>query len=616
MNKSFNWITVLLLLAACQSKKNNDGTYNVVQNSDSLQYVQIADAKTWDASWKKENTLVYQVLQEPDNLHPTNGKTLMRSEVMLYTQYFLINIDYYSNKLRPSLVKSLPVYSQKDMSYTYELRDEPTWDNGDRLSVDDIIFSLKAYKCPFTQNDFFKPYLENMSDIVVDAANPRMFTIKVKKPYIQDVAIWGDIIIMQRKFHDPQNVLANYTIAQLSTKDFDKIAKSDVKEWSKEFNAEDVGFDPKKLNGLGAYKVAEWQQGQYLTLVKKANHWTKNSNDAFETAYPEKIIFKINQDPNSNILEFKKQSFDASTTLATKSLFALQQDSLFNSNYNSQFTNTYNYSYAAFNTKPDGVKNKKLFNDVKVRKAMCMLVPYEQINKVVYMGQYKRQEGPVCHYKKEFNKDLKATEYNFNEAVKLLANAGWKDTDADGVLDKTIDGVKTPFEFSLNVYAGIPDWQDFALLMAGEMKKAGIVVNVTPLDVPTVLEKAHTHNFDMMLSVWTTSVAPEDYTQIWHSQSWTDNGDNYSGFGTPESDALIDSMKYEMDDAKRIAMDGRFQQMVVNEYPYIFMFNSQRRVAVHKRFGNCEMFFEKPGILLNNLKLLPEGATVKDAVNP
>ena len=152
--------------------------------------------------------------------------------------------------------------------------------------------------------------------------------------------------------------------------------------------------------------------------------------------------------------------------------------------------------------------------------------------------------------------------------------------------------------------------------MACEMKKAGIIVNVNPLDVPTLLDKARTHNFDMMLSVWTTSVAPEDYTQIWHSQSWTDNGDNYSGYGTPESDALIDSMKYEMDDTKRIAMDNRFQQMVVNEYPYIFMFNSQRRVAIHKRFGNCEMFFEKPGILLNNLKLLQGSALAKDAVNP
>lgn len=616
MKLNFRHLSILLFLVACQSKKSKNGSYDVVQNNDSLKYVRIADSKTWAEDWKKENTLVYQVLQEPDNLHPTNGKTLMRSEVMMYTQFYLINIDYYSNELRPSLVKDMPVYSDKERSYTYELRDEPTWDNGDKISVEDIIFTLKAYKCPLTQNDFFKPYLENITDIVADEGNTRKFIIKVKKPYIQDVAIWGDIIIMQRKFHDPQNILANYTLEQLNAKDFDKAAKVDVKEWSKAFNGEEVGFNPQKLNGLGAYKVEEWQQGQYLTLVKKANHWAKNSNNTFETAYPEKIIFKISQDPNNNILEFKKQTFDASTTLATKSLFALQQDSLFNLNYNSKFTNTYNYSYAAFNTKPDGVKNKKLFDDVKVRKAICMVVPYEQINKVVYMGQYKRQEGPVCHYKNEFNKNLKATDYNFNEAVKLLAEAGWKDADADGVLDKTIDGVKTPFEFNLNVYAGIPDWQDFALLMASEMKKAGIIVNVTPLDVPTLLDKARTHNFDMMLSVWTTSVAPEDYTQIWHSQSWTDNGDNYSGYGTPESDALIDSMKYEMDDTKRIAMDNRFQQMVVNEYPYIFMFNSQRRVAIHKRFGNCEMFFEKPGVLLNNLKLLQGSALAKDAVNP
>jgi hypothetical protein len=66
---------------------------------------------------------------------------------------------------------------------------------------------------------------------------------------------------------------------------------------------------------------------------------------------------------------------------------------------------------------------------------------------------------------------------------------------------------------------------------------------------------------------------------------------------------------------KRIGMVGRFQQMVVNDYPYIFMFNSQRRVAAHKRFGKCEMFFEKPGLLLNNFQLL-NSSTSQNAVNP
>ncbi|HQO87007.1 MAG TPA: ABC transporter substrate-binding protein, partial [Bacteroidia bacterium] len=193
---------------------------------------------------------------------------------------------------------------------------------------------------------------------------------------------------------------------------------------------------------------------------------------------------------------------------------------------------------------------------------------------------------------------------NYSEATKLLADAGWKDSDNDGVLDKMIGGIKEDFKFDMNIYAGIPDWNDLSLMLAAELKKAGIVMTIVPLEVPVFLEKARTHDFDMLMSVWTTNVSPDDFTQLWHTSSWSENGDNYSGFGNNTSDALIDSIKYTVDDSLRTAMDKRFQKMVVDDMAYIFLFNSQRRIAVHKRFGNVNLYFEKPGLLLNTFRLL------------
>ena len=51
-------------------------------------------------------------------------------------------------------------------------------------------------------------------------------------------------------------------------------------------------------------------------------------------------------------------------------------------------------------------------------------------------------------------------------------------------------------------------------------------------------------------------------------------------------------------------MSQKLQTLIYNEQPYIFLFAPQRRIAVHKRFGNQEYYFERPGLLLNNLKLL------------
>lgn len=101
------------------------------------------------------------------------------------------------------------------------------------------------------------------------------------------------------------------------------------------------------LNGLGAYQVAAWENGQSIVLTKKKNHWTEKleHKSAYETAFPEKIIFKLNQDENAQILEFKNQTMDASTWLATKTLLKLQEDSNFNRNYHSRFTDSFDYTY-------------------------------------------------------------------------------------------------------------------------------------------------------------------------------------------------------------------------------------------------------------------------------
>ncbi|MBK7853584.1 MAG: hypothetical protein IPJ79_00500 [Bacteroidetes bacterium] len=61
------------------------------------------------------------------------------------------------------MVKSLPLISKDGLSYTYELRDEPKWDDGSPLSVDDVIFTMKAHKCPLVNNPTLKPYISDIA---------------------------------------------------------------------------------------------------------------------------------------------------------------------------------------------------------------------------------------------------------------------------------------------------------------------------------------------------------------------------------------------------------------------------------------------------------------------
>ena len=612
-------VSLVLLFAAC----GVDGTSTVINednkniSANQTKFIKIEDATSFLPSWSKENVLVFNVVGEPDEMHPTNGIIVYRSEIMGYTQVYLIGTDFQTLTLRPIAVKSMPTISENGKEYTYEVRNDIKFDDGSTLSVEDIIYTYKANKCPLTNNPSAKSYLENLVDIVVDKNNPNVFTIIMKEKYIQNIRFLVEFPIMQRTFFDPKNVMSKYTFAQFNDKNFKADEHKDLSDWANEFNSAKYSRDPKYTVGAGAYRLEKWEPGQSITLVRKENHWTKGTDKMYYTSYPDKIIFKLNKDPNSLMLEFKAQTLDASTSLSNKSLLELQADTNFNANYNSRFTDTYNYGYIAMNMKPDGIKHKKLFVDKKVRRAMAVLTPLDDMNRINNKGKNKRITGPVSFLKPEYNTDLKLIPFDIEAAKKMLDEAGWKDTDGDNIRDKMIDGEKVKMEFMLGYFTTSVEWKDIAKMVSEQMYKAGVVAILNPLDPSVMVEQASNHNFDMIIASWAGNVFPEDYTQLWHTSAWTSKGSNFTGFGNAETDALIDSIKYTLDPAKSIPMLKRFQAIVYDEQPYIFMFAGLRRNIIHKRFGNQEMYFERPGVWLSNLRLLSnEGTSMKVSANP
>lgn len=606
-----------VVLSSCgggdTSKASSEGKDKVAEVGE-LTYVQIPDATEIDPNWSKENTVVYHVIGEPDDMHPTNGNSATRTFLNNYTQNFVMASDIKMLDARPDVVKAWPEVSEDELEFTYELRDEPTWDDGTQLTVEDVIFTFKAVKCPLTNNPHAKPYVENLETIVVDPANPRRFTLKMKKKYIQNIVFLTDYPMLQESYWDPSKTLRKYSFQQLDDANLNTNA-SDLNAWATEFNDAKYSRKPEFLVGMGPYQFAEWKPGQSYTLVRKENHWTsKLSNpNEYETSYPDKIIFKINTDPNSQALEFKTQTLDASTYLSIKKLLELQEDPNFEANYHSRFTNTYNYSYMAFNCRPDGVEHKKFFDDKRVRRAVAMLVPVDQINMVLNRGKNKRMVGPVSPLKKEYNHDLPLIQKDLEGAKLLLEEAGWTDTDGDNIRDKVVDGEKLSFEFDLHYMTTQVEWRDEAQMIAEALYEAGIKCNITPLDFAVHYDRARNHKFDAMLAAWAGSSVPEDFTQIWHTESWASKGSNFGGFGNAESDALIDSLKYELDMEKRIPMARKLQAMIYEEQPYVFMFASTRRNVIHKRFGNADMYFERPGVIINNLKLLTSASSAPTA---
>ena len=551
----------------------------------------------------QNNTLVVHLLSEPDDMHPTNGASAVRAEINLYTNLSLLRVNYKTGELLPCLAKALPTVSADGLSYTYEIKDGMTWDDQTPITAADIAFTTKASKCLFTNNPGLKPYWENIKEIQLDRTNKQKFTIVMKRPYILNTWFWTDFPIIEEGFYDKQKTLTKYTEEQLTDSIFLK-TKTDIKQWADEFNSPKYYSDPNFLSGAGPYKITKWDKGVSITLEKKKNHWSENCQENWYCqANADKIILKLNSNNASAVLELKNGLLDVSGMIDYASFTELSHDENFTKNYTLKLADTYNYTYVAMNMKPNGQKHQKLFNDVLVRKAMALLTPYEQINKTLYENHNKRVVCPISPNKLDFNTDLKPVEYNVAKAKELLKQAGWEDTDNDQILDKLIDGKKVKFECAINFISGSKVWEDLAKQLAESMSKANIYAMLNPQDYNGFFSSVTSHEFDMSIGAWQSSATPEDFSQLWGSAAWTNNGLNFTGFGNAQSDALIDSINVSVDEQKRIALSKRFQKLVYDEQPYIFLFTQTRRIIVNKRWDNLEVYTEYPGVLLNTLKL-------------
>ncbi|TND10038.1 MAG: extracellular solute-binding protein [Bacteroidetes bacterium] len=582
--------------------------------SDQKKFIRNEPAAKWESDWSKENIVVYHWRAEPDNLHPTNGKSNPRRVILDFTQRFILSTD----DLRPDLVKSMPEVSADELNYTYELREEPRWDDGSPVTLEDVVFSLMANKCPLTNNPHAKDYINSLKTIKADPANPRKFTMVMKSKYIQNMAFLSDIAIMQRKYFDPKNVLGKFTMEQFDDPKFMETKHPDLEAWAKEFNDPKYGRDLAFLRGLGAYKVNAWEEKQRIELVRKKDHWTTKLPNAtmYDASYPDKIILKINVDDNSISLEMKKQAIDVSTWISTVKLIELQEDANFNKNYNSQFVDNFDYQYMGLNMKPQSVNRQPFFTDKKVRRAMAMLTPVDQIIQTYLKGRATRMTSYISPIKSCYNTDLKPVPFDLEGARKLLDEAGWKDSDGDNIRDKSIDGKKISFEFELTYIAGNPVTENIVKNISSEMYKAGIKANIRGVEFVAFYEKVQAHDFDMYMGAWAGSFYIDDPKQIWSSANWENKGSNYVGFGSAESDRLIDSIRTTPNDSVRVPMEKRLQAIIYEDQPYIFLYVPPRKVAMHKRFGNGDFYFEKPGVLLNNMRLLDgaKGASSKPSM--
>ena len=403
MKKILTGLLAIICLTQCKDKK--ESALTPISGISS----RIEDEREMHADWSKENTVIVHSISDPDNLHPTNGNSAPRSEIMLLTQRSILYTDFENQSMIAGLVKTSPVASADGLTYIYQLKPGPEWDDKTPFTFEDVLFTAKAYLCPLVNDPAVKTYWRNLKNIIQDENDKNKFQVIMKAKNIQNQFWFGSFPVLQRKFHDPKNVLANYSLEQFNDTSFRAENEKELSDWATEFNSDKNGRDPEYLNGLGMYKVERWESGQFITLVKKKNHWTENSHDYHEHSFPEKIIYKINKDDNSQQLEFKNQNFDVTNNISMSGFLALNENATFKNNYSSFVSPTYNYTYIGLNQRPQQANRNPLFTDKNTRRAIALSISIEKITKLIYAqysSQCRQMIANVSPLKKEFNSEL------------------------------------------------------------------------------------------------------------------------------------------------------------------------------------------------------------------
>ncbi len=555
----------------------------------------VVDACRTPTKKAPQNEVVVYAGADPDMLNPVNSLNSQTSHLSKFLFQQLINIDHHTLELVPVLAESLPQLEElpdNKLKITYRIRKEARWDNGTPITAKDVAFSMKVIKCPGVDNARMKPYFEFIEDIIFYPEDPLKFSYLCKEKYILTEIGSGDYSILPAYVYDPQGLLANYTIKQFNEKGDSLKETPDIKAFAESFNSEKYQRDSAFISGSGAYRLSRWETGQRIVLTKKEQWWgstVPDKHDFFE-AYPDKITFETVTDKGTALVALKSGKLHVMRDIPPKDFLDLKVSEKFTADYHLHTP----ISVGIFDIRLNVLSPK--LSDKKVRKALAHLVNVDKIIETVLYGFGVRVSGPV-HPAKEgaYHSSLEPYGYDPGKSKKLLEDAGWKDTDADGIVDKTIDGERVSMELEFLYNSSNDIRKAIGLIFQEEARKIGIKVNVSALEWSVFLKRQRSHDFELLAGgSGAYPAVPWDPKQNWHTDSYN-KGSNYSGFGNAETDALIEEIRIELDEEKRNRLTWKLQEIIHEEVPHIFLYSKQERIAIHKRFDNAEPSVIRPG---------------------
>jgi peptide/nickel transport system substrate-binding protein len=434
----------------------------------------------------------------------------------------------------PSIADSWQ-FSKDCLSLTFKLRKDVKWHDGKPFTAEDVLFTYKAMMNPKTPTAYRDDF-ELVRDVQV--LDPHTVRVIYSQPYAKALGSWGQAML-------PKHLLEKY-VEEGKLREAPQVAKP---------------------VGTGPYRFLESKTGEKVVLVANKDYYLGGR------PYLSRIVYRIIPSQATMFLEAKAKGVDMTRLTAIQ--YARQTDyPAFKKDFNKYRYADNRYTYFGFNLKDPR------FADRRVRQAFAHAINKPELIEGVLMGMGSEATGPYRPDTWAYTDKVKRYPYDTAKAKQLLADAGWKDRNGDGIL-RNKDG--QPFTFTIRTNQGNEERKKIAEIIQERLKEIGVQTDIQTIEWAAFLkEYIRQKRFDAIVLGWGTGTDPDQYA-VWHSSQSGPEQLNSVSYANPEVDALLEKGRASCHQNERVATYHRIQEILAEDQPYIFLYFQDSLWAVSSR---------------------------------
>jgi peptide/nickel transport system substrate-binding protein len=448
-----------------------------------------------------------------DSMSPLVGQTAFDYDVW-NNQYETVTRKAAADfETTPGLAESWEA-SNDGKTYTYKLRGGLKWSDGQPLTANDIAFTINRGREEEWLN--YSSWVGNLTAKVIDDRTVEV-TSSVPDPKLPGL---GDVYIL------PEHV-------------WGKLSADEISKYPGEDGV-----------GSGPFVLDEFKRGQYVRLKSNPNYW--------EGQRPiDEVVFRIFNNPDAMVAALERGEIDAAHNVPSQAMERLSTaDSIVPVEGNQG-----GFDEIAING-GDGLKKPHpALLDRNVRVAIAHAIDKQTLLDRVWLGLGSVEESVSPSADPAWVPEIPADElfeYDPEKANQILDDAGYEDTDGDGV--REMPGGGEPLEFTYYVRSESEVAPPVAEFVSGWLKEIGIQVELKPISADELITVIGKGDYDMFHWSWTPYVDPDaqlSYFQCNQIASDPEDPTNYyndANYCDPEYDKLYEQQKVELDKDKRLEL--------------------------------------------------------------